>query len=340
MCDVLYIVNNFIVYSTLNPITAMKPQFKILVATDYSEPAMNAEKYAVMFAKATNSVLVFFHAFEASFSYPHEFVNLERIDDSPVEFELRRLEQHIEELFHSMNLTFHDVEYHCMTKQGTLTKELYKEASIYNADLIILGTHEFDTASLSAVFAGSHTWNIIKNAPIPVLAIPPQAKFKDMQHIVFATEYREGEIPAIKFLASIANQLNARLTLLHINNHVFSTEFEKEMFNRFKEDVTSVITYDKLGLQLIHNDNLVDGLNGFCTQVNANWLVMSHEKATVLAKWVNPLSATKRMTSHTHIPLFAIPDKYDPERKPSNKSNKKGGDLWNAFFVSDGYSKN
>ncbi len=318
----------------------MKNQFKILVATDYSVPALNAERYAIMLAKATHSELIFFHAFEASLAYPHEFIDLERVDDSPVEYELRKLEQHAGELFLSMGITNRDIEYHCMAKRGKLTKEVYMEAAIYDADFIILGTHEYESKTMQEMFVTSHTWEVIKNAPIPVLAIPKQASFNTISHIVFATEFREGEIPVIKFLANMAKQLNAELTILHVNNDVFSPEFEKTMFDKFRDEVITKIDYDKLHLQLIHSSNLVDGLNGFCIKANCNWLVMSHEKVPLFAQWLNPLSVTKKMTLHTQIPLFAVPDKYTTEQRIPEKHARKSSDMWNDFFVSAGYSKN
>ncbi|HXB13107.1 MAG TPA: universal stress protein [Bacteroidia bacterium] len=318
----------------------MKTQFKILVATDYSEPALNAERYAIMLAKETHSALIFFHTFEASLSYPHEFIDLERVDDSPVEFELRKLEQHVEDLLFAMGFTNKDVEYHCMAKRGKLTKEIFTEATIYNADFIILGTHEYESKSMQEMFVTSHTWEIIKNAPIPVLSIPPKASFSGISHMVFATEYRGGEIPVIKFLIALSEQLNSKLTVLHVTNDIFSPDFEKVLFNNFWDEAKTRMQYDKLHFQITHSNNLVDALNGFCIRANSKWLVMSHEKAPLFAKWLNPLSVTKRMTLHTQIPLFAVPDKYSAGPPLPKKHVKKSGDIWNDFFVSAGYTKN
>ncbi|MBA3705790.1 MAG: universal stress protein, partial [Bacteroidetes bacterium] len=46
----------------------MKQQFKILLATDYSEEVMNSERYAVQFAEQTNAVLTIVHVYEIPFN--------------------------------------------------------------------------------------------------------------------------------------------------------------------------------------------------------------------------------------------------------------------------------
>ncbi|MGP8215510.1 MAG: universal stress protein [Bacteroidia bacterium] len=289
----------------------MRNYFKILVATDYSSTGVNAERYAIQLAKATNSYLIFFHAFEVPFHYSETLADFEKIDENPVKLELTDLKQHVDELLKSMEIRKGEVEYRCIVRQDSLAEELHTEAEYNNIDFIIMGTHE--PYILQSILQTSHTWGVIKNAEIPVLAIPEEAAFDDIKHIVLATEYRKGEIPVIKFLITIAMHFDADLTILHVYNDVFSNEFENEIFAIFREEVKSVVDYDKLEIHLIHNNNLIEGLNRFCINAKANWLVMSHEKASFLISLINPVSVTKKMCFHTHVPLFTVPDKYKPK---------------------------
>jgi hypothetical protein len=147
---------------------------------------------------------------------------------------------------------------------------------------------------------------------MPVLAIPAEATYTPVQSIVFATEYRKGELSVIKFLTKLAEQFDAELTVLHVTNDVFSREFEQEMFTRFMNEVKSQVSYDKLEVQLIHDVNLIEGLNNFCIRTKSNWLVMAPEKSLLFEKVFNPItSRTKQMSFHTHVPLFTIPDNYN-----------------------------
>lgn len=307
----------------------MKNNLKILVATDYSKTAESAERYAVQLAKTTGSELSFLHVFRGDESFPRELVDLERMDTSPVEFEVRKLEQHVEEVFNSMKIGPDEIKYNCRIGKGNITAEILNISAEESADFIVLGTH--GTGAVKKAFFGTHAWDAIKKAGIPVLAIPQEATFSKVQEIVFGTEYRPGEMPVIKYLIDFAKLFGAELTVLHIANNVFSPEFEREMFERFRKEVKSKVNYDKLNIRLINGDDLVDGLNGFCVRNKACWLVMSHEKASILVSLFNPVSFTKKMSFHTHVPLFAIPDGY----KVKTPHLVKHGDIEAGDFFAD-----
>ncbi|HWY98546.1 MAG TPA: universal stress protein [Bacteroidia bacterium] len=313
----------------------MKNHFKILVASDYSKAGDNAERYAIQFAKATNAELTFFHAFEESFYFPEKNIEFEKMNENPVRGELVDLKQHVADIYRSMEMKAEEANCRYIVRQGYLASELYSEAETDKVDFIVMGTHETDLLQL--MVNGSHTWEVIKKAPIPVLAIPEEASFSNIKHIVFATEYRKGEIPVMNFLTNLAMLFDAELTILHVSNDVFSPEFEKEMFDRFKNEVKGLIIYNKLSLQLIHNNDLVNGLNSFCAKANANWLVMSHQKSLFFVSLLNPVSATKRMSFHTHVPLLAVPDAYKPLHETAKNLSGNGhtqkADLYEDFFL-------
>lgn len=306
----------------------MKNSFKILVATDYSKASESASRYALELAKSTGSELVFFHVFQEPIGFPTEFIELERMDYSPVEFELRRLEQHVEDTLQSIKLDRKDIKFTCRAGKGNVTQGILKVADDEQADIILVGTH--GASVIRQAFFGSHTWDAIKRTSIPVLAIPEECIYSNVQNIVFATEYRASEIPLLKFLIQLAMKFNAELTVLHVANNVFSAEFEHQMFDTFRKEVQSKVDYSKLSIRLINNKDLIEGLNGFCTRSKGSWLIMSHERATLLAAAFNPLSVTKKMSFHTHIPLFAVPDGYK-ERIEKKYGNVEADD----FFVEE-----
>jgi nucleotide-binding universal stress UspA family protein len=295
----------------------MKNYFRMLVATDYSGAAINAERYAIKLAKDTNSILTFLHVFSSSTSFPKELTERERIGYKPMDHEILRLEQHVSDLLKSMDIQMGEVEYKCLVRKGDAREEIRNESNDSDIEFIVVGTH--GETNLKQTFLGSHTWNTINKVSMPVLAIPIEASYSPVQSIVFATEYRKGELPVIKFLTKLAEQFDAELTVLHVTNDVFSREFEQEMFTRFMNEVKSQVKYDKLEVRLIHDANLIEGLNNFCIRTKSNWLVMSPEKSLLFEKVFNPItSRTKAMSFHTHVPLFTIPDNY----------NLKSEDFW------------
>jgi nucleotide-binding universal stress UspA family protein len=199
-----------------------------------------------------------------------------------------------------------------MVREGSAENQIRKEAKESDVDFIVVGTH--GASGFRDVLFGGHTWSVIKKSSVPVLVIPKDALFRGVKNIVFGTEYREGEIPVLNFLAEFAKQFDAELTVLHVTNYILSKAFEKEMFEKFKRDIKGKVSYEKLRMRLIKNDDLIEGLNQFCQNEKTDLLVMSPEKQVLFEKlFMLSASRTRKMSFHSSVPLMTIPDFYNPE---------------------------
>ena len=72
----------------------MEKSFKIILATDYSKAVMNAERYAVQFAKATNSIITLFHVYDRPLPPPVITQPYEEVLASQKKLELEKLTGH------------------------------------------------------------------------------------------------------------------------------------------------------------------------------------------------------------------------------------------------------
>lgn len=296
----------------------MNKQLNIFLATDYSESVMNAEKYAFEFAKKANANLTILHVYEIPFSFPFESTEYVKSADRLRKFEMQKLKLHCESILHSLKIKLNEVNWECMTLEGAVGKEIRKEAERSLPDMIITGTH--NNSNKISVFQSSHTWNIIKKSNVPILAIPKNALLTDIKKIVFATEYRQGEIPGIESMIKLSAKFDAELTILHITNNSFSKEFANQLFEKFKTEVQNKVSYKKLSLRLVFADNIVSGINDFCFTSKSDWLVMSHSRPFFLEKVFLPeKSITKEMVIEPLIPLLSVPDFY--ETAPEEQSD-------------------
>lgn len=290
----------------------MKKYFKVLLATDYSEQVMNAERYALLFAKNTNSVITMLHVYQQSYISPEVEANYSEITEKNRDLEFRKLEEHRDKLFASLKIQPSELNCECIIREGrNAGKEILREADNSEADFIIVGTH--GASRLSEVYFGTHAWKVIKNAGIPVLAIPQDAMFTRIKNMVFATEYREGEIPVIQFLVHLAKQYNAELTILHVSKDNNSEDAEKQLSEKFMSEIKSEIDYPKINIKIIRHNNLIEALNNYCAQNTIDFLIMSPEKKVLFQEIFNPNgSVVKKMSLQTRVPLFTIPDFYNP----------------------------
>ena len=309
----------------------MEKKYKLLLTTDYSEAVMNAERYAVQFAKNTNSTLVLLHVYQIPFVSPTEPTEFSQSNQELHDAEMKRLEQHRDRLFRTMNLKTDELICECIVLVGSAGKQIRKGAKESDADFIIVGTH--GASKFREAMLRSHTWDVIKKANIPVLAVPKDALFTRIKNIVFATEYREGEIPVINFLTQFAKQFDAEVTILHITNYVLSKELEKVLFEKFRDEVKSKNSYKQLNIRLAHYDDIVTGLNDYCIRTKTDMLVMSPEKPFIWEKIFTPLSSvTRQMSFHNTIPVLTIPDFYNPTYASFWKMFADAGDFVNEDF--------
>jgi nucleotide-binding universal stress UspA family protein len=287
--------------------------YKILLATDYSDAAMNAEKYAVQLALNTRSELSLVHIFENQTNTDStQPLKVAGSKSEQLKLEQTKLEKHYTKLIQDLSIGKADLKADFIVREGNPSMSISRIAKDSRFDFIVMGTH--GAGEFKNVFLGSRVWNTIRNSAIPVFAIPKDGAYLPVKKIVFATEQRPGEIPAIKYLVQLAKKLDAEVTVLHISNTAPSKEFTTESFKKFRKELKDKIAYDKLSLNQIFCDDVVEGLNDYCARTEPNLLVLSHEKSSLLEQLLKPgQSVTKEMSFHAHIPLLTIPDYYFSE---------------------------
>ncbi|HXC03865.1 MAG TPA: universal stress protein [Bacteroidia bacterium] len=286
----------------------MKNNFHILTATDYSTAVKNAERYSLQLAHAENAGLTFLHIYPALIPppFPAYDMMIPGIDALPEEQKI--LELYVDKM--RMQLKFGgDVDISCRVREGTVTEEIVAEAEQAHVNLILIGTHE--PGSFPGSLWAGHTWSTIRNSPCPVLSIPEDALFKPVQKIAYLTEYKEEEIPAIRYLCQHVERIGASLAVLHISPFQSSMPLESIVFENFLKELGAKLSNHKFGFSLLHGEDPVKVLNDFCAGEGCDWLAMSAGKSSLFTDFLNPYrKLTKQMSFHTHIPLLTIPVGY------------------------------
>ncbi len=288
----------------------MNKAIKILLATDCSESIMNAERYAVQFARNRNAHLLVLFVFEPALASSIPLFDPDKMDYDPGRIELRKLKERMQELVQTMGAQSDGLDYECLVREGDISEEIHEQARESGVDMIITGTH--DAGKFRELFLGSHTWQVMKKTQTPVLAIPEDALFEPIRNIVFATEYRNEEIPVIQSLVLMAEVFDASFTVLHVSNYSLSKSLESILFDQFKNELMERISfYEKLKVSLIHAEDLVEGLNKYCSGKQVDWLAICSEKSSLANTLFNTGSSlSRRLSFHTRIPLLVIPDNY------------------------------
>lgn len=98
--------------------------------------------------------------------------------------------------------------------------EIGRQVARLGADLLVIGTH--GRSLLSRLVLGSVAETAIRSARCPTLVVPPRAGHAaagtavQFRHLLCPIDFSEGSLDALAMALSLAEENDARLTLLHV----------------------------------------------------------------------------------------------------------------------------
>ena len=128
--------------------------------------------------------------------------------------ELDDLRQRVTETCH--DLTASGVAVETMATAGEPVHDILDCARTLPADLLVMGTH--GASGFQHLVLGSVTEKVLRQAPCPVLTVPPRAHTSATQftHVLCAVDFSDCSLTAASFAASLAKEAGAALTLVHV----------------------------------------------------------------------------------------------------------------------------
>ena len=180
----------------------------ILFATDFSPAAAHAIPFIKKIARHFQSNLVTLHV------KPPVVNPMTQPGTWPVDLEAAKVfdKEHREELLD----TFAGINTDVLIEEGDIQSQLDKAIQKYDTGLVIIGTR--GRTGLAKMLLGSVAEEIFRTVPCPVLTIGPhsQAEKAYIREILFATDFASEAPAAVAYAVSLAQEFEARLTLLHV----------------------------------------------------------------------------------------------------------------------------
>jgi len=103
---------------------------------------------------------------------------------------------------------------------GYVHDEILAQISATHADLLVLGTH--GRSGFQRLFLGSVAEKVIRKASCPTLVVPPRAPdvpadaAVQFRRILCLVDFSESSLDALAYAINMAEEADARLTLLHV----------------------------------------------------------------------------------------------------------------------------
>ena len=251
----------------------------LVVPTDFSPVSINAINYAVDLAEAIEANIMLVHIFQIPVSFNTDIYipsispdELQKINDERI----HELKQKIEKISSGKIKIFAEA------KMGEIVDELNAICKSINPFAIVMGTK--GQSAVERLFLGSATLSAIRHLNIPVIVIPPGAKFKEIKKIGLACDF------------------NAELDVLNVDYKKKNPDAEKPeqslLLDTLLQDLNPSYFF-------IDNPVVEDGINEFAEKNNIDLLLVIPKKHRLLDGLFQKSHSTQ-LAFHSHIPILSI----------------------------------
>ena len=185
----------------------------ILVPVDFSDCSNNALHHAIQLASLTQAQLTLLHCYRVHIPAAEITIDLE--PELALEYQ-KNAEKNFSRLRETTN-GLSSVPHQEIIKINFIRDGILQTIEEVNADLIVMGTKGADNR-IDAFF-GSNTYSTIKKSKIPVLAIPDEAKFKPVEKLLFASDFKHLEdLHRLDIIKTLAGLFNTKVEILHVGH--------------------------------------------------------------------------------------------------------------------------
>jgi nucleotide-binding universal stress UspA family protein len=272
----------------------------ILCPTDFSKSSENAILYAAEIAKAYNSRIILMHSYDTPVIYTDVTISAIPIDYKFLqESALTKLKKFYLKLHPNMK----GVHVEFIIQQGLPSSRTLEIAIEKKVDLIV--SSSTSTNVLERFIIGSNTTRILKDAPCPIMVIPPKAKFNGLKKIIFTTDLTESNLHSAEKVTDIAKMFKSEVIFLNIDNQ-FLVHDTKDL-ERITARIKQFIKYPKMKGYVCTDINIADGITFFLKNEKADCLAMVMHHRKLLSSILNP-SITKKVAYHPSVPLLIMHD--------------------------------
>lgn len=267
----------------------------IIVATDFSDAALNAANYAADMALATHANLLLVHIYQIP-------VNYVEIPIAAAEDQTRMdAEETLSDLKEQLiQRTGRNVTIANRFTAGVFFPELKAICEDIKPYAVVMGSQ--GTTAAQRVLFGGHTVYAMKHLMWPLITIPPRARFSQIKKICFACDFANViDSTPVEEIKRLVNDFHAELHVLNSGeegSYHADTVFESGMLQEILAPLNPQY-------HLITGNSADEGIIGFVENNNIDLLITLPKRRPLLERLAHR-SISKKLILHSHIPVMAM----------------------------------
>ena len=273
----------------------------ILYATDYSENSVSALRLAYSLAKKFSAKLIVMHIFDMPLTLAST------VTVSYLKKEKKRYVENRDKLKkffdHHLDAVEMYIDLNFVAYESTSVSSCILEKAIeFNADLICVGAK--GASVLKELLLGSTAKTLLKKSPCALLVVPTGGEKKEINKMIYATDFEQADIFAIKKLAKIAHQFDAQIRVVHITTR---NEYDGEgQMEWFKETLKQKVDYAKMEFDLVFSEKVFEDLLWYLENAKADLLAMLERKESTFYNKYFQSDMVKKMVENSTVPLLSF----------------------------------
>ncbi len=272
----------------------------ILAPTDFSETASHALDCAIDIARKSNSKLVLVHVVDTlSRSTPAEMMSIGMITEQMMIASLKE----VKKLASSIKKK-HKIKVDAVNYSGVIYESIIRAAHLYNADLIVMGSH--GKSGVFEWFFGNNSLQVVNNTTIPVLTINQKSDITGFSKIVFPFNSNLLTLKKPGHVIPLAQLMNASVLLLgfsdinNVSEQATILQKGKQLSELFKKEGIGTT------LNLVNGSSYVEEIIGFATREKASMVSIATTRTHDVNK-VFKKSERKTLLTTSSIPILSVP---------------------------------
>jgi nucleotide-binding universal stress UspA family protein len=180
------------------------------------------------------------------------------------------------------------------------TIKIYTQKNSTN--MVVMGSRGAST--LKKARMGGTTVSVIDDCPVPVMAIPELAQYKNLQHIVYASDLKNVQ-KELEILIEFATIFGSHIHMIHV-----ATSIDKQagVAHQAVVDIIQKLKYGKLDFKVIIDDNIPAAIDKFIKDSKSDLLTTFTHHLSLYEK-LFARSTTRTLAYLGTIPLLAIKHK-------------------------------
>lgn len=270
---------------------------RILYATDFSANSENAFPHALRLATAHDAELLMLHVFDVPTFWQHP--------DTPDPLEIER--QTVEESERRLRELYarhagHGKVGFAAAGGVSVHRTILSETVAREAGMVVVGTRGASGAREALI--GSTTMALVRECPVPVLAVPEGASSPSFEKVLFASDLQEEDVDAIERLVALTAPLNTRIALAHV-----AVPGELEIESRMEgllRDLRSRLPDSSFETDTLFSDDLSGTIDDIVRKGGFDVLAMLEKERVSLLDRLFHRDLVRRMEFHGRLPILSL----------------------------------